>query len=104
MPLASRIDHTLLKPEARPEHVEDLVGEAVRYGFHSVCVHGRYVGLASKLLEGSKPLVCTVIGFPSGALVEGAKAAEASRMFDRLDATSYLSSALISSRNLVTVP
>ena len=77
MPLADRIDHTLLKPDARGEYVEDLVGEAVRYGFHSVCVHGRYVGLASKLLEGSKPLVCTVIGFPSGALVEGAKAAEA---------------------------
>ncbi len=67
LPLARYIDHTLLKPEARPEQVAQLCEEARRYGFYSVCVNPIYVAQAARLLAGSASLVCTVVGFPLGA-------------------------------------
>jgi deoxyribose-phosphate aldolase len=41
--LASRIDHTLLKPEATGEDVDRLVDDALRFGFASVCVNGYHL-------------------------------------------------------------
>jgi deoxyribose-phosphate aldolase len=34
------IDHTLLKPEATYEHIEQLCAEAREYHFAAVCVNG----------------------------------------------------------------
>lgn len=76
-PLAGRIDHTLLKPEAIPQQVEKLCEEARRYSFASVCINPVYVPLAYRLLKDSPVLVCTVVGFPLGATLTEAKAAEA---------------------------
>src|SRR5512142_2212256 len=81
-PLASRIDHTLLKPEATPAQVEKLCDEARSYVFASVCVNPIFVPLAARLLEGSPVLVCTVIGFPLGATLTGAKVAETNLAID----------------------
>lgn len=71
------IDHTLLKPEATPEQIEKLCGEAKQYGFMSVCVNPCFVPLASKLLKDSGVKVCTVIGFPLGANLTETKVQEA---------------------------
>lgn len=76
-PMASWIDHTLLKPEATPDQLEKLCDEARQFTFASVCVNPVYVPLAHKLLAGSPVLVCTVIGFPLGATLTEAKAEEA---------------------------
>jgi len=65
--LAVFIDHTLLKPEAVSGDIEKLCGEAVQYGFASVCVNPIWVKTASVILEESEPFVCSVIGFPLGA-------------------------------------
>ncbi len=65
--LAFIIDHTLLKPDAVPDDIEKLCGEAIRYGFYSVCINPVWVPLASEVLEKSGPIVCSVIGFPLGA-------------------------------------
>lgn len=75
--LAGMIDHTLLKPEAMPEQIELLCEEAKQYGFASVCVNGMYVPLAAHALMGSSVRVCTVVGFPLGAMHTEAKAHEA---------------------------
>lgn len=74
--LAAKIDHTVLKADATPAQVEKLCKEAVEYGFASVCVNSVYVPLAAKLLKGSDVLVCTVVGFPLGAMSTAAKAFE----------------------------
>jgi deoxyribose-phosphate aldolase len=74
--LAALIDHTLLKPEATPEQVRALCDEAVRHGFATVCVNPVYVPLAAEALAGEQPGVCTVVGFPLGATLSAAKAAE----------------------------
>lgn len=75
--IAGRIDHTLLKADATSAAVEKLCTEAREHGFASVCVNGRWVSLASRLLKGTDVMVCTVVGFPLGATTRRAKTEEA---------------------------
>jgi deoxyribose-phosphate aldolase len=71
------IDHTLLKADATEAQIIVLCEEAMAYGFASVCVNGSYVPLAARILAESDVKVCTVVGFPLGAMDAGAKAYEA---------------------------
>lgn len=75
--LARYIDHTVLKPDARPEEIERLCSEALEYGFKAVCVNPIYVPLVSARLAGSAVATCSVICFPFGADPTAIKAAEA---------------------------
>jgi deoxyribose-phosphate aldolase len=75
--IARLIDHTLLKPDARPEQVEQLCAQACEHGFATVCINSCYVPLCRRRIEGSGVRVCAVIGFPLGAMLREAKAAEA---------------------------
>jgi deoxyribose-phosphate aldolase len=74
---ARLIDHTLLKPEATRDDVRTLCEEARKYGFASVCVNTTWVPMCKQLLRGSDVAVCTVVGFPLGAMAPTAKAFEA---------------------------
>lgn len=71
------IDHTLLKQDASADQIEKLCREAVSCGFCSVCVNSSFVSLCARLLKDTDVKVCTVIGFPLGAMSTAAKAAEA---------------------------
>ena len=64
--LASLIDHTMLKPDATREEIEQLCREALQFCFASVCVNPNWVPLCASLLKGGGVKVCTVIGFPFG--------------------------------------
>lgn len=75
-PIAAWIDHTLLKPEATPAQIDALCDEARAAHFASVCVNSVYAGQARRALEGSGVLTCVVVGFPLGAMLSQAKAAE----------------------------
>lgn len=77
MNYAEMIDHTLLKPEATKEQVKKLCEEAAEYGFHSVCVNSCFVSYCADLLKDTGVKVCTVIGFPLGAMSTQGKTAEA---------------------------
>lgn len=74
--LATFIDHTLLKPESTPQQVDALCDEAAEHGFASVCVNSAWVSRAAKRLAGSGVEVCSVVGFPLGAMASEAKAFE----------------------------
>ncbi|MGB8542281.1 MAG: deoxyribose-phosphate aldolase [Candidatus Acidiferrales bacterium] len=76
--IARLIDHTLLKPEASRDDIQKLCGEALDYGFASVCVNPWNVAQAAELLRGSEVRVCTVVGFPLGATLPLVKVLEAS--------------------------
>lgn len=78
MDIAKYIDYTLLKATATPADIEKLCKEALEYGFYSVCVNSGYVPLAAEQLKGSKVKVCTVVGFPLGAMSTQAKLYETS--------------------------
>ena len=80
--LARYIDHTLLKPEATKEQIEQLCAEAAEHQFASVCVNGSRVELAYSLLEDSDVQVCTVVGFPLGAMDADAKRYETEAAVD----------------------
>lgn len=67
------IDHTLLKATATEDDIIELCKEARDYQFFSVCVNSCYVPLAKKNLKGTNVKVCTVIGFPLGAMSTQAK-------------------------------
>jgi len=74
--LAGRIDHTLLKAEATLPAINKLCAEARENSFASVCVNTRWVPTAAESLQGCDVMVCTVVGFPLGAMSRRAKAAE----------------------------
>ena len=74
--LARRIDHTLLRLDAGRDDVIHLCEEARQHRFASVCVNGHWVPLCAALLAGTEVLVCTVVGFPLGAMATAAKAEE----------------------------
>ena len=75
--MAKYIDHTLLKPEATIDAVAKLCAEAIAYGFKAVCVNSVHVAYIAGKLQGTGVAVCTVVGFPLGAMQTRAKAFEA---------------------------
>ena len=78
MELNKLIDHTLLKATATINEIETLCKEAVDYDFYSVCVNSSYVATAKKFLTGTDIKVCSVVGFPLGAMSAKAKYFETS--------------------------
>ena len=76
MKLTSIIDHTLLAADATSAQIARLCQEAREYSFASVCVNSCRVAQARTLLEGCPVKVCTVVGFPLGAMSTRAKADE----------------------------
>lgn len=70
--LARMVDHTLLKPEAKPEDVTALIEEGLALGVLAVCVSPSMLPVRADGL-----VVAAVAGFPSGkhhSLVKGAEA------------------------------
>lgn len=74
--LNTYIDHTLLKATATEQDIINLCNEAKTHQFFSVCVNSCYVSLAKAELENSNVKVCSVIGFPLGAMSTKAKVEE----------------------------
>lgn len=75
--IATYIDHTLLKPSATTDEVKQICQQAWQYNFPSVCIYPAAVRQAKELLHDKKPNVCTVIGFPTGAVTSTVKLYEA---------------------------
>ncbi len=76
MKLSKYIDHTQLKPEANKAKIKMLCAEAAEYDFASVCVNPCWIETAREALKGTDVKVCTVIGFPLGAMTTAAKVFE----------------------------
>lgn len=75
--LARHIDHTLLKPDATRADIVRVCEEARTHRFASVCVNSTWIPLVAELLRGSDVMPICVVGFPLGATLTAAKAAEA---------------------------
>ncbi|MCQ4638135.1 deoxyribose-phosphate aldolase [Anaerovorax odorimutans] len=65
-PLNKYFDHTNLKADATSADIIKLCGEAKKYDFYAVCVHGCYVPLAAKELADTGIKIASVVGFPLG--------------------------------------
>ncbi len=74
--VAGAIDHTMLKPDATRADIERVCKEAAEYSFASVCINTTWLPLAVSMLQGTGVMAICVVGFPLGAAVTSAKAAE----------------------------
>lgn len=74
--LAKYIDHTLLKPEATREQIDQLIDEAIEHNFYSVCVNSAWTEYCAKRLQGTQVKLAVVVGFPLGAMNARAKGFE----------------------------
>jgi deoxyribose-phosphate aldolase len=77
--VAAMIDHTLLKPDASRQDIEQLCREAAEFHFATVCVNPVWVASSARLLRGSGVGVCSVVGFPLGATTADVKQYETRR-------------------------
>lgn len=82
MELNRYIDHTLLKSSATEAEILQLCDEALKYNFYSVCVNSGYVPLAKQALGRSNVKICSVVGFPLGAMSTESKIFEAKNAID----------------------
>ena len=81
--IAAAIDHTLLKPDATAEDIDQLCREAAEWKFATVCVNPTWVARAASRLRGTRVGVCSVVGFPLGATTPDVKQYETRRaIFD----------------------
>jgi len=80
--MAKYIDHTLLKPDATFDGMDKLCEEAIKYRFKAVCVNSGSVAHVSGKLQGSGVDVCSVVGFPLGAMHTSAKSFEAEKAIE----------------------
>ena len=71
--LALRLEHTLVRPDATRQDLEQLCAAARAQGSHGVCVCGSRVELACSLLEDTEVKVTGLVGFPLGASDADAK-------------------------------
>ena len=74
--LFAREDHTLLKADARKDDIRKICEEAMEYSTASICINPGYIDYAASILKGRIP-ICTVIGFPLGAMTTESKVFEA---------------------------
>ena len=65
--LAAIIDHTLLKPDATREQIENICDQAIRYRFACAMINPVWASTAVSVLSGTGVPVGVVIGFPLGA-------------------------------------
>ena len=72
--ILSKVDHTLLKPDAPWDAIKVLCDEAVAYKAASVCIPPNYVKRVAD--EYPDLVICTVVGFPLGYQTTEVKLAE----------------------------
>ncbi len=66
MQLAQYIDHSYLRPDCTEQIIDQLIEEAITYGFKSICIPPMHLHYAREHAEERSFLLCTVAGFPIG--------------------------------------
>ncbi|MBU4689942.1 deoxyribose-phosphate aldolase [Mycoplasma zalophidermidis] len=71
------IDHTYLKADATQKDIDNLIADAIKYNFKTICVNSSWVPYAKSKLANTGVGITSVIGFPLGACLTNVKAFEA---------------------------
>lgn len=82
MELAQAIEHTKLKPELTDKDIDQMVRDAIEYGFHGICVPPFWVKRAHREAGNSGIKIITVAGFPLGYSLTETRLEEISRVID----------------------
>lgn len=83
MTLARLFDHSVIRPDATRQMVEEFGATAVRLGTASLTVQPHYIELGRQLLQGSNVLLGTVVGFPHGNETPSMKEYQANEAIER---------------------
>ena len=83
--IASRIDHTVLAPDATRKDMENACALARAYGFKAVFTNPYWTPLVAELLDGSGIAAGISAAFPLGSLSTDAKVAEVMDAVARVD-------------------
>ena len=73
--ILSKVDHTLLAPDATWEDIKVILDDAMKYETASACIPASYVKRAKDYCS-DRLAICTVIGFPTGYSTTAVKVAE----------------------------
>ncbi len=105
MDISQYIEFSLLKPTATEREIIDFCDEAIKNNFYSVCVNSYYVSLAKQLLENTDVKVCTIVGFPLGAMSTPSKVFEAQKAIENGadEIEMVINLGLLKSKNYVSV-
>ncbi|WP_242131847.1 deoxyribose-phosphate aldolase [Aestuariivivens marinum] len=105
MNIFKHIDYSLLKSTTTEREIIDFCHDAKDNQLNSVCVNSSYVALAKQLLNNTSVKICTVVGFPLGAMSTEAKVYEAQKAIkdgaDEIDMVMNLG--YLKSKNYVSV-
>lgn len=82
MNIAGYIEHTILSPVVTIAQIDQLVEEAVEFGFHGICVPPFWVERAKREIGNRPVLLVTVAGFPFGYSMTETKLDEIKRAID----------------------
>lgn len=74
--IPEKLEHSLLNPDISKEKIIAECELARKYRFATICVSPYYTSLAFDVLRDSRVLVCSVVGFPQGAISSKAKLEE----------------------------
>ncbi len=83
MSFASLFDHSVVRPDASRELVEEFAATAARLRTATLTVQPHYIELGRSLLRGSDVLLGTVVGFPHGNETPSTKEYQANEAMDR---------------------
>ncbi|WP_375235817.1 deoxyribose-phosphate aldolase [Winogradskyella sp.] len=105
MELNAYIDHTLLKSTATEKEIINLCNEAITYNFSTVCINSSYIPIANQVLKETPVGICTVVGFPHGAMSTNAKIFEAKQAIEdgATEIDMVMNIGFLKSRNYVAV-
>ncbi|MGZ0017482.1 deoxyribose-phosphate aldolase [Yeosuana sp. AK3] len=82
MDINAFIDYTLLNSTATERDIVNLCHKALNNNYYAVCINSCYVALAKQLLNKTPVKICSVVGFPLGAMSTKAKAFEAQKAIE----------------------
>jgi deoxyribose-phosphate aldolase len=74
--ILSKIDHTILKPDATEAEVKRICDEAKQYGFTVVVVNPCWIPFCKKQLKETDITIVTTLGFPLGQNLTESKVSE----------------------------
>ncbi|MEJ5277214.1 MAG: deoxyribose-phosphate aldolase [Thermogemmata sp.] len=77
IPLARRVDYTLIRPDATENDLRALCHEAVRLGVRVISVNPVWAAFCARLLEGTRTGLDVYIAYPLGAATARMKMEEA---------------------------
>jgi deoxyribose-phosphate aldolase len=79
MDINAFLDITHLDSTTSERDIVSLCNDALNNNYYSICINSCYVPLAKQLLDKTEVKICSVVGFPLGAMHTKSKAYEAKK-------------------------